>query len=134
MTDETEYKIKVIKARDPASFERQYNAAGAELAKYDPEIKEGEDNGVFYALFKYSVHKQAPESVEDIFTLKGIRHTCCECPYLELGTDNRRKLWPCEYADTGITSKDSPACEKLLTDLMKGRVQLRDLAEVNDNE
>lgn len=134
MYDETAHKIKVIEARDPATFERKYNAAGAELAKYDPEIERGKDNGVYYALFTYSVHKQVPETINDVFTIKGIRHTCCECPYLEIGTDNRRKLWPCEYADSGVTSKDAPACEKLLTDLMRGHTQLRSIAEVLDND
>lgn len=133
MYDETQHKIKVIQARDPATFQRKYNAAADELDKYGPEIDAGFKDGYFYALFKYEMNIPRPETVSDEFTLAGIRHTCGECPYLEIGQDNRRKLWPCEYSDTGMASKDAPACEVLLKRLMLGTIRLRNVEVGNDD-
>lgn len=129
MYDKTEHKIKVVQSKDPRRFESDYNHVATELADYDVDVKTGVQAGYFYALFTYAVHKQAPESVSDEFTLAGIRHTCAECPYLEIGTDNRRKYWPCKYSEYGSVSKDQPACELLLKRLMQGAVRLRN-AEV----
>ena len=126
MRDETQSKISVIQAKDPAKFQERYNNTAKELAGYDPEITVKIEAGVFYAIFMYTTHKQRPETVSDEFTLAGIRHTCSECPYLEIGNDNRRKVWPCRYSEYGSASKDSPACELLLKKLMAGKVRLRD--------
>lgn len=133
MYDETQHKMRAIKARDPASFQRQYDEVAHEVDKYNPEIDSDFRDGYFYAIFRYEMNIPHPETVNDVFKLAGISHTCGECPYLEMGTDNRRKLWPCEYADTGITSKDSPACEVLLKGLMKGTVRLRNWEAENDD-
>ena len=126
MYDQSKHRIKVIQARDPLSFERQYNEAAEELDKYDPEIRVEREGGLHIAYFMYTLHKPIPETIKDEFTLAGIEHTCSECPYLEIGQDARRKTWPCKYTTYGTSTIDSPACEILLKKLMQGTVKLRD--------
>ena len=124
--DQTKHRIKVIQAKDPLSFERQYNEAAQELDQYDPDITVDHEDGVYFAYFMYTLHKPVPETVADEFKLAGIEHTCSECPYLQIGQDARRKTWPCEYSTYGTSTIDSPACEILLKKLMAGTVRLRD--------
>lgn len=132
MLDKTTHRIQIVQARDPASFERKYNAVADEVDEYDPEITVQLEGGVYYAIFKYTLHKLVPQTVSDEFTVAGITHTCSECPYLEIGTDNRRKNWPCKYAEYGTASVDQPACEILLRKLMQGTVRLRNTEEGYD--
>lgn len=133
MYDQTKHRIKVIQAKDPLVFQRQYNEAAEELDKYDPDITVDHEGGVHIAYFMYTLHKPVPETLEDEFKLAGIEHTCSECPDLKIGQDARRKTWPCEYAPYGTSTIDTPACEYLLKRLMAGTVQLRD-TEVNNEE
>ena len=51
MYDQSKHRIKVIQARDPLSFERQYNEAAEELDKYDPEIRVEREGGLHIAYF-----------------------------------------------------------------------------------
>ena len=135
MYNKTQHKIKVISGRDGARFERNYNAAAAELAEYDPDVSVKIEGGIYYAIFTYTLHKPYPETLEDEFTLAGIHHKCAECPYLEIGRDNRRKVWPCKYSEYGSVSMEAPACEILLKKLMAGKVRLRDIgSEEADND
>ena len=133
MLDENRHRIKVIQAKDPAIFERQYNTAADELDQYDPDITVKIESGVYYALFTYTLHKPVPESIKDEFTLAGIHHTCSECPYLEIGTDCRRKNWPCKYSEYGTANAEGDMCELMLKRLMAGTVRLRG-TEGNDND
>lgn len=136
MYDKTQHKIKVVTGKDAARFERNYNAIAAELAEYDPDVSVKIEGGMFYAVFTYTLHKPYPETIQDEFTLAGISHKCAECPYLEIGNDNRRKVWPCKYSEYGSANMEKPACEYLLKKLMQGKVKLRDIYgdEEGDNE
>ena len=127
MYDQTKHRIKVIQAKDPLVFQRQYNEAAEELDKYDPDITVEHEGGTHIAYFMYTLHIATPETVRDEFTLAGIHHTCSECPFLEIGQDARRKRWPCRYSEYGTSSIDHEACEVLLKKLMAGTVRLRDV-------
>ena len=134
MYDQTKHRIKVIQAKDPLSFERQYNEAAQDLDKYDPDITVDHEGGVYFAYFMYTLHKPAPESVADEFKLAGISHTCSECPYLEIGQDARRKTWPCKYSRYGTSTIDRRAGGIRLKKLMAGTVRPRDREVANAEE
>ena len=110
MKEKSLQKIKVVSATNGADFERKFNEAAEELAEYEPEItlKDGEG---FCAYFVYTMNICTPETTEDDFSIHKHACKCCDCPFLEIGTDARRKWFPCQYSDTGETRIDSPACE-----------------------
>ena len=111
-------RVKVVMAANAADFERKYNEAADELADYDPEVKLKEGDG-FCAYFMYTLNIRTPESLEDEFSIHSNECKCCDCPFLEVGTDARRKWFPCPYAETGETRIDSKACEVFYREAVK---------------
>ena len=118
-------RLKVVQSKDPQRFQDEFNDAADELQEYDPEIELKEEGGTHYAYFRYAMHKPVPETLEDEFSLAGIRHYCSDCPFLEIGHDARRKTWPCKYSEFGESNMDRPACELFLKKLMQGTVRVR---------
>ena len=110
MKEKTKQQIKVVTATNGADFERKFNAAADELAEYEPEIKVMEGGG-FCAYFMYNMNIRTPETAEDDFNMHKCVCTCSDCPFLEIGTDARRKWFPCQYSSTGETRLDSHACD-----------------------
>ena len=55
-----------------------------------------------------------PETKADEYELKGEKHYCIECPYIDRPANSNRnqKKFPCEYADYGITRTNMPCCDK----------------------
>ena len=118
MKEKTVQKIKVVSATNGSDFERKFNAASEELADYEPEVKLKDGDG-FCAYFMYSLYIRQPETTEDQFSMHGYACHCCDCPFLEIGTDARRKTFPCKYSAYGETRIDSPACARFYEEAVK---------------
>ena len=123
-------QIKVITAANGADFERKYNAAAEELAKYGPEVKLKAGDG-FCAYFMYNVNICQPETLEDNFSIHGNVCHCSDCPFCEIGTDARRKWFPCRYASCGETRLDSEACEVFYKEAVR---RMREDASYEDKD
>lgn len=101
-------RAKTVTAKDMESFDRLYNATADELAKYDPETK---DIDALTTRFYYKERDKIREDVTDDFMQHNARCTCSDCPFLQIGTDARRKWYPCEYSSCGETRVDADACD-----------------------
>lgn len=125
MKEIVKQRLKVVQSKDPQRFQNDFNETADELEEYDPTIEVKEEGGTHFAYFRYAVHKQLPETIEDEFTLAGIHHHCSDCPFLEIGHDARRKTWPCRYSEYGESNMERPACEVFLRKLMQGAARVR---------
>lgn len=101
-------RVKTVSAKDVKSFDRLYNSTADELAKYHPEAR---DIDALTARFYYKEVETASENLEDDFMQHHEGCTCSDCPFLQIGTDARRKWFPCEYSPCGETRIDASACE-----------------------
>lgn len=104
-------RTKTISAKTPAEFDKLYNQTFEELGEYEPDVREFEMDGTMFARFNYTVTDKIAEDTGDIFMQHNVECTCSDCPFLEIGTDARRKWFPCKYASCGETRLDSRACE-----------------------
>lgn len=118
MKEDKKPQIKVVTATNGADFERKFNEAAEELAKYDPEVRMKDGDG-FCAYFMYTLYIRQPETTEDHFDIQGHACYCCDCPFLEIGTDARRKTFPCKYSKYGETRIDAPACARFYEEAVK---------------
>ena len=118
MKQKTVQQIKVVSATNGADFERKFNAAAEDLAKYEPEVQLKSGDG-FCAYFMYNMNICQPETLEDNFSMHVNVCHCSDCKFLEIGTDARRKTFPCPYAEYGETRIDSPACERFYEEAVK---------------
>lgn len=76
--------------------------------------------------------KPSETPVTDEFAKEGIRYLCKECPYLEVGQDKRRKVWPCKYATYGMSRTESNCCEMFYKKLKQG--EITPISEEADND
>jgi hypothetical protein len=111
MKEVVKKRSRTISATDPAEFDRLYNSTSDELAMWDPEVDTFNMNGVLYARFVYEEREKIAVTKEDEFMQENVRCTCSDCPFLEVGTDARRKWFPCKYSSCGESRLDSSACE-----------------------
>ena len=118
MKENEKRMIKVVTATNGADFERKFNAASEELAAYRPEITLKDGDG-FSAYFLYNVNICQPETLEDDFSMRVRACHCSDCKFLEIGTDARRKTFPCPYSEYGETRIDAPACERFYEEAVK---------------
>ena len=102
-------RVKTITAEDIKSFDKLYNSTADELADYHPEVTEFD---ALTARFYYKITEKSRECLADDFMQANERCTCSDCPYLEIGTDARRKWHPCQFSKLGETRIDSPACDE----------------------
>ena len=110
MKEKSKMQIKVVSATNGADFERKFNEVSDELAEYEPEVKMKDGDG-FCAYFMYISYIRVPETEEDDFNIHHHECKCCDCPFLEVGTDARRKWFPCKYTEYGETRMDASACD-----------------------
>lgn len=98
----------VIAEKDAASFERKLNEALNRVT--NPEIQI-DNNLPFTAYILYSVCRDVPESVLELFELlDGCSHSCIECPHFVEPTDKRCKWGSCTLR-IEKTRGESRACE-----------------------
>ena len=118
MKEKTVQQIKVVTAANGADLERKYNSAAEELAKYEI-TKSDIDLQKLSAYFLYNVNISQPETLEDDFSMHVNACHCSDCPFVQIGTDARRKWFPCPYAATGETRLDSPVCDTFYKEAVK---------------
>jgi len=100
--------VRTIHADDPTEFDKLYNSTAAELGTSITEVK---DYDVTTSRFYYSITARSAETIGDDFMQHNVRCHCSDCPFLEIGTDARRKTFPCKYATYGESRIDADACE-----------------------
>lgn len=91
---QSKYKQAIVIAENNAAdFQEKLNEALAPIV--DPQITI-DSNRPFTAYILYSVSKDVPESVLELFELlDGEHHICLECPYFRTPTDKRMKKGEC---------------------------------------
>lgn len=109
-------RVLTITAKSQEEFDKLYNSTADELARYSPETK---DIDALTTRFYYTIVDDIAETKEDEFMQENVRCTCSDCPFLHVGTDARRKWYPCEYASCGESRIDSPACEVFYREAVK---------------
>lgn len=112
-------QTKIIAAKSPAEFEKLYNSMADELAEFEPEVEEYMWGDKRCAEFKYTETKKIREDLADDFMQHDVECKCKDCPFLEIGTDARRRWFPCQYATYGETRMDSPACDMFYKEAKK---------------
>lgn len=118
LKEKTRRQIRVVTATNGADFERKFNEVAEELAEYEPEITMKEGDG-FCAYFLYNMNIRFPENESDQFSMQGYECHCSDCPFLEIGTDARRKTFPCKFSKYGETRIDAPACARFYEEAVK---------------
>ena len=113
----TEFRqVKTISAKTSAEFDRLYNSTARELGANVTDVVDLDSTT---ARFYYTVTENEPECMGDIFMQEGAYAHCSDCPFCEIGTDARRKWFPCEYSESGQTRLDSRACEVFYREAVK---------------
>ena len=111
--------LETISADSPEEFQKLFNATFQKLKKYEPKVDKYFWGEKRCADFEYAVSEKIAETVGDDFMQHNARCTCSDCPFLEVGTDARRKWFPCPYADYGETRIDAAACETFYKEAVK---------------
>ena len=109
-------QVKTVSAKTPAEFDKLYNATAHELGVSLTEVK---DIDATTARFYYTVTETQAETIGDEFMQHNVCITCSDCPFLQIGTDARRKWFPCQYSTYGESRMDSPACEVFYREAVK---------------
>ena len=114
---EIPYQVqKTVHADTYEEFDELVNKTAKELAEHAPVTEELDDHTT---RFKWQERSETPETLGDEFETHGICITCADCPFLEIGTDARRKWFPCEYTTYGMSKLDSPACDVYFHEAVK---------------
>lgn len=118
MKQKRKFKHLTIKADTPEEFDRKINEAFDEAE--DVELKT-HDTVPLLAYLKCTYYIEEPEDLADEYELRGIVHTCEECPHLDTSRRNnsRQKKLPCKYAKYGVTYTTSRACNRFYEELEK---------------
>ena len=111
--------LETISASDPKEFQKLYNSTAQRLKAYEPKIEKYFWGDKRCADFTYTTTERIAETIGDEFMQHNASTTCSDCPFLEIGTDARRKWFPCQYATYGESRTDSPACEVFYREAVK---------------
>jgi hypothetical protein len=126
-------QIKVVEASNGARFQELYNKTAEELEEADVEVEIQHKSTGHCAYFMYTVNIPDKKTLSDLFREVGITHRCYECPYLNIGTDARRRSWDC--LRSGYKAyMDSEMCEEAYRDLAEGKMVLRGKGDQDDED
>lgn len=109
-------QVKTISAKSQKEFDKLFNSTARELGASVTDVKAIDGTT---ARFYYTVTEKQVENLEDDFMQNNERCHCSDCPFLEIGTDARRKWFPCQYSTYGETRLDSAACEVFYREAVK---------------
>jgi len=101
-------QIKTISAGSLKEFDKLYNSTARELGT---SITDKKDFDETTTRFYYVVTERQAETIGDDFMQHNVVCHCADCPFLEIGTDARRKTFPCRYSPYGESRVDAHACE-----------------------
>ena len=116
MREERIEQFAIVEADTAEELTERLNAKLKEL-RYMRDVKTRFDGKIAY--ISYIESTNVPEDMDDEFRMNGCKCYCKDCPFLEVGTDARRKWFPCQYANGGETKSDSPACEVFYREAVK---------------
>lgn len=119
-------RSRTIAANSPEEFDRLYNSTADELSAFEPDVEEYMWGEQRCATFKYTETQKICEGIGDDFMQHNVRCKCSDCPFLQVGTDARRRWFPCEYATYGESRLDSPACEVFYKEAVRRMREERD--------
>lgn len=111
------YIQKTVMAADPEAFDREINAIyqQATSAGQTPEVHYFDSLGLC-ASVRFYAQVEIPETAKDRYQLKGIQHTCADCPHFRPSFDGRVKWTSCEVGGC-LSSRENLACEAYYEDL-----------------
>lgn len=133
-------RLVIIKGQDEMDFVTKVNKAIADYeGDYDVAVSYPAEKVAYITLSETEVSKRLAEAekrwervdkendpVTKEFHDQGIRHTCGQCPYLEVGNDKRRKWWPCKYSEYGTSTCNTECCEYFYKMLKQGEVEIKE--------
>ena len=114
MKSKKKKRVRVIDATDAKMFEEELNLALDQIAEPDITF---DRNRPFLAYVTFSEIIEIPESVQEVYEMRGEYHHCRECPYYHKPTDRRVKYTNCDLGER--CGADSTACNlfyKMLND------------------
>lgn len=114
MKEKRKRKFRVIHKPDAETFEEALNVAMDELSD---AVVTFDQNLPFLAYVQYTEYQYMPESVRDVYELRGEKHVCAECQYFVAPTDKRVKKVFCQLGE--YTRASSDACEIFYKELNK---------------
>lgn len=117
-------QIKVVEACNGAEFQELYNKTAEELSECDVEVEIEHPSKGHCAYFMYTLHIQEPKTIKQALNEVGVHHYCCECPFLQMGSDARVKKWKCDQSPYGTARIDDEMCEFAYGLLVKGDLEL----------
>lgn len=124
-------KIKVVHEETAEDFERKLNVILSNVK--NPKIEWNNNKG-FCAYVTYTEEVATVDDIKDVFHSEGVYWHCRNCPYAEKTTDKRRKRVGCKIRPTGMTYKDSEACDFLYRQLLSGELTTEDLIKEGGKE
>jgi len=123
MRKEEYQQIVVIKSDDAKVFQDEVNDHMKFLSGNRPHFELLTNKEGFCGIITYTEKAEFIETVADEFHAEGIYYLCKHCPHLDDPHDKRVKRCTCKYARTGITYKDSEACEIFYKELKRGEIK-----------
>lgn len=126
-------QIKVVEASNGARFQELYNKTAEELSDADVVVEIEHKTSGHCAYFMYTMNIPEEVSLSDAFHEAGIYHICAECPYMEIGTDARKRRWYCEKYQC-YKHMDQDMCEEAYRELAKGKLVIRGKGDQDDED
>lgn len=118
-------QLKVIEERNAQAFEKAYNDAMLNCAKWSPTSKVTINPGQYTAIIEYMEEVKIPEDVRDEFALNGVEYVCGVCPFFSLPDDKRVKKYLCTASGKHrLCNADSRACVWLYSQILAGEVNI----------
>ena len=120
-------QFRIVQCDTADELTIELNQILKDLAGCDPDV---EFEGLTARVSFMVSEKPVPEDLAEEYEVKGVNLMCDDCPYFERmkkkdGTDDlRKKIGRCPFARSGITYKDSKACNTLFEMLNSGEVKL----------
>lgn len=108
-------RYRCVKGDGPEDFEAKVNAVLENNQLIEAKI----DGIVPYVCHIWvSAEKQLPETVAEEHELAGEYHYCIECRHLDRPTNSKKcqKIFPCRYAEYGVTKTDCTVCSRFYED------------------
>lgn len=122
-------QFAIVSADSAPLFNQELNETIYRLRDNNPSVKHSESIP-FYAIIKYRVNENTPETIAEASEIEGVSFVCEQCPYFvtalkDDGTpDKRVKYGDCPHAELGRVLKHQRACDKLYELIQEGGVKL----------
>ena len=106
-----------VHGNTPEEFQENMNAILADV--HDPEVTFPDIPLTAYVMAV--VWERVPESLSDLYSLRGETYKCTSCPYFERTNDLRRRWHYCRFHDQSVRD-DKSCCEDFYQQLDRGTI------------